>query len=372
MKRQRDTELELAVDKIVSTANKKDEAGHYVHPLMNETNPMILTFFRARDALLDVLKNRPVLFLNLLRTNKTLATFWQEVEAKIWILLLDHLVEMETSSYVVDIYPFFVIQNKRLYQELKKNYDDPTQVVNVETAVFLRLNPSDNTPVATNTLSTGYRAHKDEKYYIVYYAPVTQFFITILRFSELRMKNSRLNSWTALRTYLNNEKKITGRVHVICMADCFLVEESTINANGNTPFDYDLDYMRNTLNKFIIGDARHNEVLLKLVNDLLEYLDLTSGLIIEHPRPVLLDKNTAKPYRDLLFDVDQGLYNTPKKQKQLFLATLGEVSDEEKYVIAKYGQPLRCSVCCTETNHVDPLLMKAFCNDACRRQQHVT
>lgn len=365
MKRQRDTELELAVDNIVATANKKDEAGHYVHPLMNETNPMILTFFRARDALLDVLKNRPVLFLNLLRTNKTLATFWQEVEAKIWILLLDHLVEMETSSYVADIYPFFVIQNKRLYQELEKNYDDPTQVVNVENKVFLRLNPGNNTPVVMNTLIIGFPEGK--KYYIVYYAPVTQFFITILRFVELRLTKSALNVWIALRYYLNTKTQVRN-THVICMADCFLVEESIIDANGNVPFSYDLADMKQTLEIIKVGEARHNKVLLKLVNDLLEYLDLTSGLIIEHPRPVLLDKNTAKPYRDLLFDIDQGLYNTPEKQKQLFLSTLGEVSDDKAYVIAKYGQPLQCSVCRKETNHVDPLLMKAFCNDACRRQ----
>ena len=184
------------------------------------------------------------------------------------------------------------------------------------------------------------------------------------------MTNPRLNSWIALGDYLNEEKMTDA--HVVCMADCFLVEESMINANGNVPFDYDLEHMRDTLKIIKVGDARYSKVLLKLVDDLLEYLDLTNGLIIEHPRPVLLDKNTAKPYRDLLFDIDQGLYNTPEMQKQLFLSTLGEVSDDKAYVIAKYGQPLQCSVCCKETNHVDPLLMKAFCNDACRRRQHVT
>lgn len=364
MKRARDTELELAVEKIVATANRKDEVtGDYVHPIMNETNPMILTFFQARDALLEVLKNRPVLFLNLLQTNKTLAMFWQEVAAKIWILLLDRLVEMETSQYVADIYPFFVIQNKRLYQELEKNYDDPTHKVNIKNAVFLRLSPSDNTAVAMNTLAIGFRKNVAEKFYIVYYAPVTQFFVTILRYAELRMRNARLNAWAALRHYLDIP---SSTVHVICWADCFMVEESMIDANGHVPFSYDLYEMRKTLQELRAGDARYSKALLKLVTELEEYLD--SEPEIEHPRPVLLDKSTAKPYRDLLFDEAQGLYNTPEEQKRLFLETLGEVSDNEEYVIARYGQPLQCSVCCTETNHVDPLLLKAFCSTVCHHQ----
>lgn len=356
-KMERERALKRAVVEIVEKANSKDNEGEYVHPIMRETNPMILTFFHAADALLEVLQNRPVLFLNLLQTNKTLSAFWKQYEANIWILLLDRLVEMHMSTYMSEIYPFFVIQNYRLSKHLNRNGGES----NIKDRVLLNLNHYNGPPLITDVISVSIYPFDTLNYFIVYYDTLTRLFIELLQHLEFNFSSySIMNVNTILRRYLGLPYLTRP---VICLADCFLIDKTSINKEGDVVFIYNIDVIMRTLT-----DLAPTSNLTKLIDTIWSYLDQQSLFPIDYAKPLRLDKSIAKPYRDLLFDPEQGLYNTPEKQRSFFLTTLGSTTSTPEEIIEKYGQALECAFCLKSTRSVDEVLLAPFCSVACHTQ----
>ena len=346
MKRERDVELEVAVEEIVATATAKDEEGRYVEPIMQESNPMILTFFSAPDALLDVLKNRPLIFLNLLQTNKTLATFWQGVGSNIWPLLLDHFIEMEMGTYPSEVYPFFAIQHRRTYGE------------RIAETLPMAGPWSVNHDIQIGFASTD----PSTKYHIIYYDRYTWGFISLLRYIRHHHTRPSTKVSEELRRYLNIDRH--SNLYVACLSDCFLVEEQ------NTTFTLDKEEMRSSLESMIAYKEHPTDTTNKKIYHLLKQIAEETRSFIETTPSIPLNKSTAKPYRDLLFDSVQGLYNTPEKQKLFFLTTLQKTGYTREVMIEKYGHSmsLECVMCRRETLFVDQTVSLAFCTDECRAQ----
>ena len=71
------------------------------------------TFFNATDALLDVLKKRPLLLLNLIQVNKAMYAFWNRVNG-LWVVLADSLMaSVAEDDAWVHVYAFYVLQARR-------------------------------------------------------------------------------------------------------------------------------------------------------------------------------------------------------------------------------------------------------------------
>lgn len=120
MKRLRDVELKTAAHELVlAVRDEKPPLGDLV----------LLTFFSATEALFNALKDRPLLLINLMQTNRAMYAFWNRVP-RLWIALLDVLVtEFQTHDVAyewADIYPFFVLQHRRQrarFLELHRSLD---------------------------------------------------------------------------------------------------------------------------------------------------------------------------------------------------------------------------------------------------------
>ena len=316
---------------------------------MQETNPMILTFFHASDALMDVLKNRPLVFLQLLQTNKTLETFWRRFETNIWILLLDHLVEMESGEYMSEVYPFFVIHHIRTY--------------GVKLASKL---PIGGPVSVVHDLELGNASSRREvRYYVIYYDYLTKRFIDLLRYIHVNKTRPRFDIEKAISEYLDWPEE---EDYLACLSECFVVEKP------EKLFKYNLNRMRHSVITIMIQDESQNRTSLmaQQLDDILwrgyQMDGKTIDLGIKHDPPLLLDSSVAKPYRDLLFDPQQGLYKTPEEQKALFLSALGNINRSKKYMIERYGTSLECAMCRGETHFVDQALLLAFCTSDCHTQ----
>jgi len=174
MKRQR--ELEAVIEEIVSTGKAKNEKGEPVYPVMKE--PLVMALFGAADALLDVLKERPIVVLNLLQSNKALDTFLNRFE-NLWPSLIDALVEKAMGVYASEIYPFVVVEKHRL--SLSRTGEAVTTTI-VE-ADFIG-EPTFDSPLYgfhINYLSRAVALRSTSKFDIIYYDSLTHSYITLFR-----------------------------------------------------------------------------------------------------------------------------------------------------------------------------------------------
>ena len=398
MKRER--ELQLAIVEIVEEGKAKDTNGEPLYPVMYE--PFVMALFGAPEALFDALKERPIVILNLLQTNKALNSFWNRFN-EIWVLMIDYLVEKEWPTPLsADIYPFFAVTNHRIHETTKRLFRN---VDEHRIAGFMERNRH------TGLLKRGTRTGRfdldfNETYSITYYDPVTKLVIEILQ--RILGLADFFHQPIATRPYLNeylDKIKVYSFTYFVCLGDGFLMGKDDTRSPR-----YDLEYTQRLAEKlteeydiYVHGPLASNEVEiaiepreiwrerelvgvfpLRVAESLAEVKRLLSrlgGMLRRHfegsapitdpiPKPMPLDANTARPFRDLLYHKEQGLYNTPEKQKTLFIALLKEIAVNYDYeeVIEKYGEemPLTCAFCHTQTQLVDPLLMRVFCTQTCR------
>lgn len=339
-------ELELAVVEIVREGKARDEEGNLIHPVMQE--PAVMAFFGAPDALFDVLRERPLLVLNLLQVNKALEVFWNRFEG-IWPLLIDFFVEKEMGAYAADIYPFIVFQQHKKYAR--------------RDAMF----------VGSQCESGGLRAMRLEMQqeasssvlYVVYYDAFTRLYIDFLHAVDMDEK------WHYhLSQYFNRDDDYGNKMTIAAYTDCFV-----IGMSRGTPIDA-IAYNTNRLEQTFSLIVRIYNLSEKARGLLVKLRALIKGGDApDAPVLLKLDKSTAAPYRTLLYDKGQGLFKTPLEQKDFFVSVLRDLMsnipsmdrrEDADVLIVKYGTPLRCAFCHCETHSVDPLLMRAFCTESCR------
>ncbi len=106
-------ELEERVAEIVHQARLRDANGNFVNQELM-TEPLLLGLLGAPEALFQALRDRPIVVLNMLQTNKAFKKFWKNFN-DIWILLSESLIEKEWPvEGSADFYSFFVITNQRI------------------------------------------------------------------------------------------------------------------------------------------------------------------------------------------------------------------------------------------------------------------
>lgn len=376
MKRAR--ELELVVAEIVEEGKAKDEKGAPLYPVMQE--PLVIALFGAADALLEVLKERPIVVLNSLQVNKPLEAFLNRFE-NLWTLLIDVLVEREMGAYAADIYPFIVVQKHRLALERDK------QQQTVRASFMSACDRGDGSrPFLINYLSTCTQ-QVNPVFYVSHHDSLTRLFMALLdRIQAVRGfmgVGFSVPTGGMARFYIRPKRSgdnDDGRefAEVALFPGCCVFAQQP---GQSIEFEYSLDDMlasllrirRNLAKSFSIDyeyiTQVHREALAELkqlTTNLIKLLD--EGATIEPLILLKLDKNTAQPYRTLLYDSAQGLVKTWEAQKNFFISILKYlrlVSSKEE-LIEKYGQPLQCALCHCETHSVDPLLMRAFCSNQCR------
>lgn len=346
-----DEELEVVINEIVTIANARDNRGQYIEPLLTEGNPMILTFFHAKDALLNVLMNKPVIFLNLLQTNTTMATFWKRFEKNIWVLLLERLIELEMGKKAVEIYPFFLIEHIATY--------------GLETALSL---PMGGPSFVTHYLELGFRLANPTGYYFQEYNKfdvITRKFVDLLLFIIKHKSRPWLNVTAELLEYLNLLIHPYNEPYIACLKNGFLTDQPNIS----NKFVFDIVALRRRLHDIIIRTPYNGEH----TNYLADSLD---RLTLHYPKgdtlrenSFLLTKESTQKYRDQLYNEKDGLYNTPEKQRELFLSTLRATGKTSLDVIEKYGyKKLECFLCRKDSTHANLLHSLSFCGTGCHSE----
>jgi len=388
----RSLELEEAVDEIIEKANTKDEQGRFVYDVMEE-EPAIVMLFYARFALVEIIRDKPLRFLNLLQTSKKLNDFFGGFK-DIWIILLDSFVESYASAYYSEIYPFFLIQNHRarehgdtgsisLTHMMKTDYPEITKVV----------------PVPQSYITLG-KLHGGVTYYLVHHDELTKRYVDILqRVRDMRKwMRMPIDFYQYLKNYVGEDARL------IAYYDYFLVDvaEPTLAYNKlhlYTNFKYIAEVIKsfeimqnkdnlgwyNTTTR-VQGYNNQTEYLTKDALELLQYLQkqvvklekfIQRTKAVEPIKIVPLDISTALPYRQMLFDKKEGVYyKTVEEQKKLFLDVL-ELAYPDKYsyggalrkkFIEKFSAPFQCVSCHKETQTVDIKRLLPVCSIACREK----
>lgn len=394
----RPSDFEQAVIEIVEEGKAKDEEGHALYPVMEE--PMVKAFFGAYNTLYETLIERPILVLNLIRTNKALEMFWSMFEG-MWIKMIDNILEREVNRRFADTHPFFAIENLRARQALAPLMVDLTPEMierfplpyRYGDADFLSRSIFTNTPFNVPGKLLGAVLPRENEwmtYQVIYYDPLTKLYIQLLQQIEYLRQYSRIvnnvglsifHIESCLENYIEWESVYSD---IDCLDDCFLVNVTDgpklLQQNLDNMIHY-VEWLDMLLNpervpETLAGKSRSMWLdahilagrLLRLLRD---HFNGTVPIVQEAFKPLELDKTSLKSYYVSFYDKDQGLYNTPEKQRTLLTAVLRNTYRNQGYrgdMIEKYGQatPLRCAVCHTETHYVDTAMMRAFCTEQCR------
>lgn len=388
------SELEQAVIEIVEEGKAKDEEGHALYPVMEE--PLVMAFFSAYNTLYETLKERPILVLNLMRTNKALEMFWGMFPG-MWIKMIDHVLEREVNRHFVDTYSFFAVANYRIRKALAPLWGEINLIKYngvqyhgdgdfVKRSIFT-VSPF-NEPGKFH--GAVIREKEEKRYQIIYYDPITKLYIQLLQQIHYLClyygENDTLciaEPTICLGDYIHWESTYR---NIDCLDDCFVVNIT----DGAKPLQQDLENMKRRVVQIcrnsrsmsvqpndypqIVCNLYYETVALadRLLRILTNHFNGTVPILQEAFKPLELDKALAKPYHALLYDRNQGLYNTQDKQRSLLIAVLRNADSswifDDNDMIEKYGQAtsLRCAICHTETHYVDSAMMRAFCTEQCR------
>ena len=414
MKRTRD--LEETVVQIVTEAKSKDDQGNPLYPEI-VADPLVLAIFGAPEALFEVLKERPVRILNLLRTNHALEVFWNRFEG-LWILLTDLLIErVWPMTGSVDVYPFFVIANQRIYERIVSMFSREPKPK--PASAFLKAYTYFNNKLLhVNTVVGRDTNMPSRTFSLIYYDPMTKLLIDIFQhaLSLSQFFAQPIEPEESLAQYID-DMALVGKFqfggfsfpgslgYLVALEDAFLVERKDAKTIRNELFRVSLtvNYLYQRYKSYSyeplvtqqvkitrvngLGETVVSSHPLRVAKSLAHLLDSigklrtmlerhhegVEPLVFNEMVPVSVDADFALPYRTLLYDPEQGLFNTVEKQKEFFLSLLrklGEITSKEE-VIHKFGQdaitePFACTVCQTETFMVDPVHHKrAFCHLSC-------
>ncbi len=363
MKHARDIELEQTATAIVKESKGRDEKGNLRYAFMQD--PLLITMFQAPEALLEILKERPLQLLHLIQTNKALRDFWDRFDG-IWILLVDVLIEKEMGAYAADVYPFFVMEDH--LASLTAN-----QVV------------TPNANFVGRRTYYGYAFRKaclpyNERDGLVFY---------VIPYDVFAKLYAKLEETTKL--FLGREYSLAGNISImdylslgnfaseVCatrLLNAFLVTAKKEVALA-TPRYYLSSLISHLDNiEWVLEFKRERGIILPSLTDeavglLPKFRQLVQAPTIgsEKPTPVKLDRNTTKADRDRLYDKEKGLYKTQEQQKAFFISVLAAFAKDKttEQILRDYGElmPLACAVCRNKTHLVERATKTALCSEAC-------
>lgn len=406
MKRNRSSAIKDIAKEINAAATKRDANGAFVEPIMSEL--ALAYFLAAVDPLVDMMKTKPIALLDLLSTNKKLNEFFSKFD-KVWLIMIDYVVERETSRYFSEVYPFFIVKNQMVtnddgdivfqpfFKNLKNNYrpifGDQYKPVTCSLCSIVVDMAEKNNPWT-------------EPYYVLYHDRKTTDFIEIL----LDLKKLKQTTNNSIIKSLSEESMMTGyflgttwssSASGLAYSDCFVLDEKRAKQSRMRP-SFSSASISKAL-KLIIATSIESddgdelpalekgvrELFYKMRNKAIKLwekfafpADAKSSVWHEpYPfEPKLLNEKevSAKDsYRDMLFDSEKGWYNTAAKQKLLLRNLLKSLQDDaynwsKKDMYDKYGEqvplPLQCEVCEKKTFDVDLASELAFCSLECRTE----
>lgn len=363
----------------------------------------------VRDALAAALIAHPLRVLNLMQTNKALLTLWDDV-ANLWILLLERVIDEEQGGYFSEVYPFFVVQNRARRQFLAtvREGEDEDEDEEEEESILM-LFGRDFFPLEQYAINPFYA--------VMAHRPVAQLIGEIYVLANEVKKHhpylmpsfNAVNRWVQGYLGLDRKNRMLPRYSVF--KDYVMLafpwtgddddEGTRIQDTLSDPsLSYDSYQLRrwhddlwNDLNTIshgpLIGkwvevfESQNDtnlgfwplasvKILVALIarSDQLQYtlhiLEVEEKT--EKPQFVEMNETFIWPFRELLYNPVYGVYNTPAKQKALFLNELRHLHHTKEETIVRYGQAmdLACTHCAQATPFFDGETKLAFCNEACR------
>jgi hypothetical protein len=418
MKRERETEqvLDDTAGQIFDVVRQRDANYRFVNQAMYD--PTLVAFFNAKEAFLEELKTRPIAILHMIQSNKELASIWNKFE-NIWLILFNYFVErLANNPYIFEVYPFFLMQAHQRLIDVPGdgiNGFDGTQLV-----PFLRfLSPR----LSEESVALEYYFNQeksetafqvddievslDPPYYVIKYGEVMKRYVEILQ----RIYDLNGRHGFVLHSHMKDSiADLVGQdVSAVYYSDCMirdkegseLLKRIELIAILGVVFLWSSYYERIRITEMVDNDDEDNPRVLvanlsgerpnsakvfprTIVPLFIELKQQTKSLVLLLNELIEKGENVVEvggapnslrsvveKHRKKLFDKEEGLYNTPDKQKNLLLLTLkamhrafGVTSDE---MLRDYGSSLRCAKCDNLTTSVDLALSLAFCNDACRQ-----
>lgn len=400
--------LEERVREIVVEARTRDINQNFVYSELWQ-DPMIASFMLAPEALLEVLRDRPVLFLRLLQTNKTLNKLWSQFP-EIWRLMTRQLVEMELNSYMSYVYPFFVLENERFVAHTAY----ASNMIDFMGRDKYAITKNDNLVIRPE-LGMGLGLFVDRQvlegdktnryYYFLPYDEYTRRFVTLLQYL-LHFSYDNVHRDMIIRTLASYLGISPFHNFLVCYLDGFLITSELVKeSDGTTHFIPCSDMasllkrLEESVSKFNINvttttmttTGASEKMIIRVlqgmrltstfestvVPNLKEELAILSRLPIptELTKAVRLDAMTIRPFYDKL----SVMYaSTLQGEKTLFMRLLSSFirapselylpgDDPSKMIKYSSGKnALQCVTCHTQTVLVDPHLELAFCRAECR------
>lgn len=419
MKRSR--QLERTVTEIVKVARSRDTQGSPLYPEIL-TDGIAMALFLAPEALLGALKERPIMVLNLIETNRAVNAVMSKF-LNIWIILIDSLLERVIPGQD-ELYPFFAVMNARLHGRSEKIDKKAASFLQrseflgaslMDTDLVLGLKMTMKKPLFL-TCASGDMCfpEEDNAFFLVPYDPLTKIYIGILQrmhrlgahfgqpFVPRFLLVSYLDKIGLLTDFYSLEKG-----YIVCLENDFLINSYTSAIlNKGKPKRCDIAYLKSMQEEIteaysIIhvptwvshqSVAHYDKSSGNQTNNVAELFDELRSKIEELGNSIKyrpsgeecpafesarLDAKTARPYREKLYTNTDALYKTAYEQKAFFVAILtklAELSSSEE-MRKNYGQvlPLACAQCNNETHLVDPVQHKlAFCQINCWKQYSST
>lgn len=396
MKRSADSLEEYAI-KIVNKASTRDANQNLVYADLWE-DPAILPFITARDALLEVIRDKPIRFLRLLETSKGLNKLFAQFPG-VWRVMSARLIEMELGGYMAQVYPFFIVENARfraqrafstrhlMFANREKYMIALDGNLVIKPALGIRISEmSIKHPVLQGDKSNEY-------YYYVKYDAYTHRFITVMQY----LKASYNAGFSFM--FIDRISRIVSEFlgirplggFLACYLDGFLVTPEYINEKDGTAkfthptnmtdflegvisFAQEYTYRKGTtdfgtpiVNVFRYDTkvaTLHQETPPDLVGDLRALLD--APVPENNPNATRLDAKSMSEFSTKLAEMYPGGQEGEKRLfKNLLYSFVGDGNNATR--IDKYSSnyPLKCIACHSLTSLVDPHLELAFCRTEC-------
>lgn len=375
MKRLREVETRAVAQEMVALANT-----------MDSTQAMLL-IFGSVDPLLEILKHRPILVINLMLTNKTLLALFSERIPLIWRVLLDQLITAEQGEYAASIYPFFIYEHDAFFQRYRKlaeAFDWPGEIrerilrapANITSKEWKLWNNTygwrvkvEDAPVTVLYAESVLSQHQDMMNcldYLEYLLKPVIYFSSDDYTVEVYDWEKKIEvEWLgdAVRV-THNPKSFTGGeilLHVFTQT-LVQVEDLTKDLDGFVYHD-DPDHADIILLHYTDPERYHenytadkDNAFPRIVGLVLTYLkqlaaslllrlrplcELPPEELVELYPPLVLTATSVMPYRQVVFQV---LYPTPEDHRLLLLRILRELSAMrgKAGTIADYGHCIRC------------------------------
>lgn len=392
MKRLREIETRIVASEMVTLANE----------VQIDTSSAVLLLFSAVEPLMETLRHRPILVINIMLASKSLLNLFTRQITGLWRVLIDQLVVNEVGGTSVDQYPFFLVQCHAQIarcERVMRSFAWPERMARAiqrkesfirrYSWLDVRYHPFEMTDVTENTvvyadglvsryidLALYFKLISDEALVVavgvdgfqsdfdvdtedhpldVIYAPEGEGGFHIRFIGDVAVMTRRAGlppHGVMLRRLLLT---IRDRTQTMSMKMHALNQEYEVGDDDRDTHLFPrvvkqlIGSLLATVNA-LLGDGPQS-----VVGDGTQFDELTHAL-----RPVIMSAPTLIPYRQTLF---QTLYATAEAQRDLLLQLLRQLSmNEREDIVKRYGA--RCTSCGLATEFASPLTLLPCCENS--------